>query len=71
MAFIAEVTVVKKESSVDSVMWDKVPLFMAGNKEDEINLEKQLDIIDSDVNHYISRRGLTLQDVSVKVDLVA
>jgi hypothetical protein len=70
MSFKVEVTVVQKINPYIAPLWNKVHLGLDGDKTDLLNLQQQLELVKSDVNHDMNKKGLALSDVFIAVNII-
>ncbi len=51
-------------------LWNRVHMWLDGDKTDLRNLQKQLNLVKADVNRDMNKYGAALRDVDVKVEFV-
>jgi len=68
--FKVAVTIKHKNENFIMPMWDHVHMTLDGNKNDLINLQKQLELVKQDVNKAVNQNCFRLKDVDVMIDFV-
>ena len=66
-AFKVQVTVINKRSGMH--LWEKTHLILQGDKRNLKHLQRELNLVKSDVNSDMNSKGLALKDVDIFIDL--
>ena len=61
---------VKAKNSHTPPIWNKVHLGLSGDPRDLKNLQAQLELVKSDVNTDMNKKGISLKSVSVSIDFI-
>lgn len=69
VGFKVAVTVTHKRDKLVPI-WDRVHLGLTGDKDDLLNLQKQLDFVKQDVNQDMNKKGFALKDVDIYINFV-
>lgn len=67
--FTVAVTVTHKKDKFFPI-WNKVHLSLEGDRTNLLNLMSQLELVKSDVNKDMNKKGLALKDVEVNIEFI-